>query len=552
MDLYLKSPIIFAYTKLIQIQNTFGDKSNMKNNTRENWTSKLGVMLAVAGSAVGLGNFLRFPVKAASYGGGAFLIPYFIAFVLLGIPMIWIEWTLGRYGGKFSHGSGPGILNAIVRKKWAKYLGSLGIFGPLLIFFFYVYIESWLLGFCWYSLNGQLMQAATDNSLTTFFGQFINHELKLFGDISAALIFFCVTYVLNFIIIFYGIRSGIEKVSKIAMPTIVILGLILLVRVLTLPNIQSGLAFMWNPDYSYLKNPKVWLEASGQVFFTLSVGIGVILTYASYVRKNQDIALSSLAAAGTNEFLEIIIGGTIVIPTAFVIYGATQIVDVANQGTVGLGFMTMPMIFSQMPFGGFFQFTWFALLFIAGITSSVSIIQPAISFLEDELDLKRKASVLTTAVFSLLFSFIVVFGLNAGALDEMDFWGGTFCIVLLGTIEAVIAAWIFGVDNLWKELTAGAEIKIPAFFKFIIKYVTPTYLIAILAAWIYTDGWNVITLKNIDPTAMVDFLGFHLSKVSFITIMRLLLLALLGVINLIIFITWRLKKIDEKLENNEG
>lgn len=394
------------------------------------------------------------------------------------------------------------------------------------------------------------MQAATDGTVSEFFGKFIGHELKLFG-FSAALTFFIVTYILNFVIIYFGIRSGIEKVSKIAMPTIVVLGLMLLVRVLTLDNIESGLAFMWNPDYSYLKNPKVWLEASGQVFFTLSVGIGVILTYASYVRKDQDIALSSLSAAGTNEFLEIIIGGTIVIPTAFIIYGATQITQVANQGTVGLGFNTMPMIFAQMPLGGFFQFIWFVLLFIAGITSSVSIIQPAISFLEDELDFTRKTSVAVTAFFSLFFCLIAVFGLSAGAVDELDFWGGTFCLVLLGAIEAVIAAWIFGIDNLWAELTQGAEIKIPKIFKFIIKYITPTYLIAILVAYFCTDFWGTITLSHIDPKDMITFLGFNMSKVSFITIMRLLLLGLLGVINLIIFITWRLKKLDQKLEKME-
>lgn len=523
----------------------------MQNNQRENWTSKLGVMLAVAGSAVGLGNFLRFPVKAASYGGGAFLIPYFIAFILLGIPMVWIEWTLGRYGGKFSHGSGPGILNAIVRKKWAKYLGSIGIFGPLLIFFFYVYIESWLLGFCWYSITGELSVAAANGTVSEFFGEFIGHKLTILG-LSSALTFFIITYILNFLIIFFGIRSGIEKVSKIAMPTILVLGILLLIRVLTLDGISEGLAFMWNPDYSYLKNPKVWLEASGQVFFTLSVGIGVILTYASYVRKDQDIALSSLSAAATNEFLEIIIGGTIVIPTAFIIYGATQIGAVASQGTVGLGFNTMPIIFAQMPFGNFFQIIWFLLLFIAGITSSVSIIQPAISFLEDELDFNRKLSVAVTAFFSLFFCLIAVFGLNAGALDEMDFWGGTFCLVLLGTIEAIIAAWIFGIDNLWKELNAGAEIKIPKIFAFIIKYITPTYLLIVLGAYFYTDFWSVITLKDIDPTEMVTFLNFNLTKISFITSMRLLLLGLLGVINLIIFITWRVKKIDEKLANMKG
>jgi neurotransmitter:Na+ symporter, NSS family len=127
------------------------------------------VILAVAGSAIGLGNFLRFPVKAVAYGGGAFLIPYFVALFLLGIPLAWMEWTLGRYGGGYGHGSAPGILNIVVRKPWAKYLGSFGVYGPLLIFFYYTHIESWLLGFAWYAFTGDLMAAVNANAVSEFF-----------------------------------------------------------------------------------------------------------------------------------------------------------------------------------------------------------------------------------------------------------------------------------------------------------------------------------------------------------------------------------------------
>lgn len=215
---------------------------------REYWGSKLGVILAVAGSAIGLGNFLRFPVKAATYGGGAFLIPYLIAFVLLGIPLAWVEWTMGRYGGRYSHGSAPGILDVVVRKPWAKYVGSLGILGPLLIYFYYVYIESWLLGFAFYALNGELLNAVETNTITVFFGNYITLQTTLFANIPAALVFFLVTFILNFAIIGFGIRRGIEVANKFALPLIFILGIVLLIRVLTIPDIDRGLAFMWNPD----------------------------------------------------------------------------------------------------------------------------------------------------------------------------------------------------------------------------------------------------------------------------------------------------------------
>jgi neurotransmitter:Na+ symporter, NSS family len=511
-------------------------------NQRETWTSNIGVILAVAGSAIGLGNFLRFPVKAATYGGGAFLIPYFVAFFLLGIPLAWIEWTLGRYGGGFGHGSAPGILNAAVRKPWAKYLGSLGVLGPLLIFFYYTYIESWLLGFGWYSLTGDLMNAVNSNTVSTFFGDYISLKIHLVSHVPAALFFFVLTFAVNFIIIYMGIRSGIEKINKIALPIIFLLGLILLARVITLPKIEDGFAFMWNPDFSKLTSPRVWLEASGQIFFTLSVGIGAVLTYASFVKKDQDIALSSLSSCAANEFAEVILGGTIVVPLAVVIYGATNIEEISKMGTFGLGFNTMPIIFGHLPLSALLQFAWFFLLFLAGITSSISLLQPPVSFFEDELGLSKRTSVMVTALVCFFMGLCAIFGLNYGVVDELDFWGGTFSLVLFGTIEAVLFSWVFGVEKGWKELMHGAEIQIPRIFIFIFKYVTPTYLIAILVGWFITDGWSFITLSYIASEETVLVFGHTVSKILFIAAFRILLLLMLAVLNLIVFVAWRRKK----------
>ncbi|MFP4164856.1 MAG: sodium-dependent transporter [Chitinispirillaceae bacterium] len=513
---------------------------------RENWGSKLGVVLAVAGSAVGLGNFLRFPVKAATYGGGTFLIPYFISFLLLGIPLAWMEWTLGRYGGKFSHGSAPGILNAVVKKPWAKYVGSIGVFGPLLIFFYYTFVESWLLGFTYYSITGQLMEVVRAGDISTFFNDYITLKTTIFGSFPAAFFFFIITFILNFWVISFGVRRGIEIVSEILMPLIVVLGLVLLVRVLSLPDIGKGLGFMWNPDFSRLLEPRVWLEASGQMFFTLSLGIGAILTYASYVKKKQDVALSSLSACGANEFTEVILGGTIVVPMSIVIFGAANIEEIAQMGTFGLGFNTMPVIFGHMPLSSLFQSIWFSLLFFAGLTSSISIVQPSISFFEDELGCKRRGSVAITAAISLFMSLVAVFGVSAGAVDEMDFWGGTMLLVLFGTVEAVIFSWIFGAERGWKELLSGAQFNIPKVFKYIIKYVTPTYLILILVAWLITDGWDVITLAGISPDKQVSFLWWSGRKIHFIVFIRALLFFILVGLNLVIYFAWKHRKLDLK------
>lgn len=515
---------------------------------RENWASKLGVILAVAGSAVGLGNFLRFPGVAAANGGGAFLIPYFVAFVFLGIPLAWVEWTLGRYGGQFDHGSAPGVLNAVVRKPWAKYLGSLGIFGPLFIDFYYIYVESWLLGYVWYALQGSLISASqTAGEMGSFFGDYVTLKMTIFGNVPAALFFFLVTLLLNFAIVYFGVKKGIENASKVMMPILVVLGIVMLIRVLMLPNIGQGLGFLWNPDLSRLTDINVWFAASGQIFFTLSVGIGAILTYSSYVKPRQDIALSSLSASAANEFLEVIVGGTIVIPAAIVLLGADQATAIAGQGTFDLGFTTMPLILGRIPLARLFQVVWFLLLFIGGLTSSISLLQPGISFLEDEMKKTRRQSVGILFVLFLVMGLLAVFGLNAGAVDEMDFWAGNFSLVLFGTVEAVIFAWVLGVDKGWKELTRGADIRIPRIFRFILRYITPSYLIILLVLWFIFQGWDFITLKGV-ADKQVDFLGWQVSQKGFITSLRILFVLMLGGINWIIFRAWKKHNLNDKLQ----
>lgn len=520
----------------------------MMNKPRENWASKLGVVLAVAGSAVGLGNFLRFPGVAAQNGGGAFLIPYLIAFVFLGIPLSWVEWTLGRYGGRYGHGSAPGIMSAIVKKPWAKYLGSLGLFGPIFIDFYYIFVESWLLGYVWYAITGQLTTASgTLATMGEFFTNYITLQTTIVG-IPAALFFFIITLLLNFVIVYFGIQKGIEKASKILMPILVVLGIVMLVRVLTLPNIGKGLAFMWNPDFSKLKDINIWFAASGQIFFTLSVGIGAILTYSSYVRRDQDVALSSLSANGANQFLEVIIGGTIVIPAAIVIMGVGEAQTIASGGTFDLGFTTMPMVLGKLPLSGLFQVIWFILLFLGGLTSSISLLQPGLSFCEDEMKWSRQKSSISLFVIFLVFGLVSVYGLLAGAVDEMDFWAGNFSLVLFGTIMAVVFSWVVGIKKMWEELNVAADIKLPGFFRFVLKYITPTYLIVLLVLWFIFSGWDTITMKNIESGIMVPFFGFQVDQRNFIIWLRISFLVFLGLINLVIYLTWKKHGLNRKLE----
>lgn len=477
---------------------------------REYWGSKLGVILAVAGSAVGLGNFLRFPAKAVLNGGGAFMIPYFVAFLLLGIPLMWVEWTLGRMGGQRGHGTAPGIFDKLDGTGgWAKYLGIIGILGPFVILIYYMYIESWTLAYAWYSFSGQLFQSGGQGYLKAFLALHQGLAGEGAGRWAPALFFFGVTFAVNFFFVFRGLKGGIEKLSRYGMPLLLILAVILVAKVLTLGSpdplrpdlsVWNGLGFIWNPDFSQLTSAKVWIEAAGQIFFTLSVGIGVILTYASYLRKSDDVTLSGLSASATNEFCEVILGGSIVIPAAFVFLGgASGALGAAQGGLFNLGFVTMPMIFGKMPAGILFSGLWFLLLFIAGITSSVSLIQPAVSFLEDELKWSRQRSATVLGAVALLACLPAIFFLGHGFVDELDFWGGTLFLVVFATIEIILFSWFYGLERGWKEMHQGAQLQVPGIYRPILKYVTPLYLLVLLAVWSYQQFWPFIAMQGVAP-----------------------------------------------------
>jgi SNF family Na+-dependent transporter len=232
------------------------------------------------------------------------------------------------------------------------------------------------------------------------------------------------------------------------------------------------------------------------------VGIGVNLTYASYLTKRDDVALSGLTAATANEVAEVILGGSIVVPAAVAFFGVAATAKVAgnpDSSTFDLACKTMPLVLQQLPMGNLLGFAWFALLFVAGITSSISLAQPAIAFLEDEFDLSKRAATCIFAAVTFVCCQACIFGLGQGVVDELDFWGGNFCLVLFGTVEAVLFAWVFGMDKAWTELHVGSDITIPRIYRFIIKYVTPCFLLVILGAWVYQKLGDVILLKGVSP-----------------------------------------------------
>ncbi len=501
---------------------------NQARGGKEAWGSRMGVILAVAGSAVGLGNFLRFPGLAAKYEGGAFMIPYFVAFLLLGLPICWVEWSMGRFGGTRGFNSSPGIFRAISRHRVAPYLGILSLLVPVMIYMYYVYVEGWCLAYALRYLLGAMNVGQSPAQYQTFFDNFVGaggngQALSTPGEglLGSAVFFLCVCFVINFILIYRGLTKGIEWFCKWAMPALIVCALIVLVRVLTLGtpdpskpelNILNGLGFMWNPStpnvgfWESLANPQMWLEAAGQIFFSLSVGFGIIATYASYMKKDDDLALSSLAAASGNEFCEVVLGGLITIPAAFVFLGYSVVKNPPT--TFGLGFVTLPNVFNQMAAGQFIGFLFFFLLFLAALTSSLSMLQPAIALLEEGLGLKRRASVaLLGFITAIGAAFVVYFSKDRMAMDTLDFWVGTFGVYMLATVEVILFAWVLGVERGFEELNRGAEIQIPAGYKFIIKYVSPTFLLTIFAFWCYREILNPETatcLKQIRTSGVVQ------------------------------------------------
>lgn len=463
---------------------------------RERWGSRIGVILAVAGSAVGLGNFLRFPGTAAQNGGGAFLLPYFISLLVLGIPLCWAEWTMGRYGGLRGFNSAPGIFSVIWRNRISKYFGSFAILIPLVIYMYYVVIEAWCLGYAYHYLKGTLMMGKDAGAYESFFGDFVgtNEDGALFNAGNRELlVFLVITFALNFLLIYRGVSKGIESFCKLAMPIMVICAVCVLIRVLTLgtpdpakpdQSVLGGLGFMWNPDAEALWKSKTWLAASGQIFFSMSVGFGIIVNYASYLRRNDDVVLSGLTASSMNEFFEVCLAGLITLPAAFIFLGAAA----GGFTTFSLGFNALPNVFAVMPLGRFFGFLWFFMLFLAAITSSLSMLQPVIAFFEEGLGLKRHASAAFLGLISAMgCAFVVYFSANTVAMDTFNDWVGTFLIYVLAMFQTFIYGWVFGIGKAHTEAHRGAHIRIPWFVQLMIKYLAPVYLLAIFIPFCLTE-----------------------------------------------------------------
>ena len=496
MEKSLKQTIY--YTCIFKVAHQFLRQKihNKMPKTKEAWGSRVGLILAMAGNAVGLGNFLRFPVQAIRNGGGAFIIPYLVSFLLMGLPLLWIEWAQGRFGGVRGSHSTPFIFDSMSKKRMWKYVGVFGIFTNLGIISYYTYIESWTLSYTLKSI-AQSFGGLDRHQVSAAFDKYAGVHSTLAGHAlpinipTWAIIAFLITLAINIYILSRGLSGGIEKVAKIGMPLLLIFGVFLAIRAITLGstgvagcvtcNSHAGLNFLWKPNYSSLSDPKVWLAAAGQIFFTLSVGMGTIHCYASYVKKNEDIALNAMTAGWMNEFVEIVLGASIVIPIAVGYMGLDWVK--ANAGFM-MAFKTMPYLFSQwgVVLSTLSGVAWFGLLFFAGITSSLAMGTPFMALLQDEFSMSRNKASLVLGAVVLMLALPTIFFFQVGVFDEYDYWTGTVSLVVFALLEVILFSWIIGVDKGWEEIKRGSDIRMPLIYKPIMKWVTPIFIIVIFVS----------------------------------------------------------------------
>jgi SNF family Na+-dependent transporter len=487
----------------------------------------------------------------------------------MGIPLLWVEWSMGRFGGGRGHHSTPFILDAMDRRRFWKYVGVFGIFTNLAVAAYYCYLESWALSWAWHSASGTF-SGESQEGVAGFFGDYIS--LNSYEPI----VFWIICLALNTWILSRGLSGGVEKAAKIGMPLLLIFGAFLAVKAVTVQGGEDGalydgtegLNFLWTPQFDTIWDGNVWLAAAGQIFFTLSLGMGSIQCYASYMKKKDDIALNAVSAGFMNGFVEIVLGGAILIPIAVGYLGIDKVVEMTESGGLGLGFQTLPYLFQQWGpvLAVVAGIMWFGLLFFAGITSSLAMGTPVMGFLQDEFGWKRGNAAMAFGVMVFLLGLPTVVFFEYGVFDEYDFWAGTFSLVLFAFFEVILFAWIFGMDkrqpgesffswitNLrkgWSEITAGADIKVPVFYRYVIKFVTPVllgYVFFSSLPGVWDQISNVAIYDAIDKATDPKEIDFLETKLLYVNISRMLLLALFAFISYVVYIAYRRRQKEGRL-----
>jgi NSS family neurotransmitter:Na+ symporter len=448
---------------------------------REQWNSHLGFLLAAVGSAIGLGNIWRFSYMAYSNGGGAFLIPYITALLTAGVALLILEFGIGHE----RIGSAP-LAYAKINRNW-EWLGWWAvIFVMFGIELYYVVIIAWCLNY--FLLSFDLSWGTDPNNF--FFKEFLklNTDPANIGEIRTPILTsLIVIWALNWVIVYRGIRKGIELANKIFMPLLFILTAILVFWSLSLDGAMDGIKAYLTPDFSKLTEPKVWIDAYSQIFFTLSLGFGIMIAYASYLPAKANITRSAFFTAFINSGFSLFAGFAVFAVLGFMAASQGQPISEVVTKSIGLAFVAYPKAVSLMPGGNFFGAIFFLSLVIAGISSSISIIEAFTSSVVDKFGVKRKTVVNITCTLGFLGS--IIFTTQAGLiwLDIADHFLTHYGLVVVGIAECILVGWLFNLDMLRKHINKISSIQLGWWWDFLIKIFVPLVLSIILIGDLYHE-----------------------------------------------------------------
>lgn len=442
----------------------------MSKENRINFSSKMAVVAAAAGSAVGLGNIWRFPYELGQYGGAAFLILYILFVVALGIPIMLSEFAIGRMGQTDAVGSFRKIAPG---KPWWL-VGVMGVVAAFLIMGFYSVVSGWTFEYIYQALTNQF-SGKDSAALTASFVEFSSHP---FRPIGWAFLFMAISAG----IVLLGVKEGIEKSTKFMMPLLFIIIIALGIRSVTLPGGIEGLRFLFQPDFSKITSSVV-LSAMGQAFFSLSLGMGCMITYGSYVNKKNNLT-HTVAEVTVLDTMVAVLASIAIFPAAFSM-GVNP-----GQGPE-LVFITLPSVFAQLPGGQFWAVLFFILLSVAAMTSIISLLEVVVAYVTEEFKLKRKPVTIVVALAVMIFS--TMSSLSFGLWKDVTIFGMTFfdlfdnatskvMMPLGGLLISLFAGWIMPVDKLREEIGNQGELKLKFFnvYLFLIRYIAPLGILLVM------------------------------------------------------------------------
>lgn len=439
----------------------------MEINQRDSFGSKLGVIAAAAGSAIGLGNIWRFPYVLGENGGGAFLLIYLLFVLSIGIPVMLSEFTIGRSAQRNPVGA---FLKLAPGKPWFL-VGIMGVGAAFMILAFYTVVAGWTLEYVYQSvING--FHGKDQVAIGGMFDQF--------RDTSRPVIWFLIFMLMTLGIVIAGVKNGIERYTKILMPILLVILIVISIRAVTLPGAGEGLKFLFHPDFSKI-TPKVILEALGQAFFSLSIGMGTLITYGSYIQKKEDLTNIAINVSLADTLIAVL-AGVAIFPAVF----AFGIPPAAEEGLV---YKTLPVIFQQMPGGYFFSLLFFVLLAVAALTSTISVLEVIVAYFSEELNLSRKAA---TWLGTISVAVLGVFASYSGKVfDVLNFTSANILLPLGGLLIVVFVGWYLGRKKAFAEITNDGALKARLFniYLFLVRFIAP-----IAIAIVFLNGMGILKL----------------------------------------------------------